>query len=252
MIIIYSYITIFNGLFISRNANRLEYKYQEYCRKFQYDILKFFCFICLAILNGCGEPEPSRYRMTVEILTPAGVVSGSSVREVRFSGSGDWFPFGESKAHADIVGEAVGVELPSGQVVYALLAGQANDLNYASGIMGRTLGINHKNKIDKYEIWPNSTGSVHDLPLFAYFQDKSDPTSFKVISKEEFESNFGDGVNLKSLFIEKTNDSIKWEIASDIPSVDSVKFNTWFGNLEYDDPRQMIIGGLVRGKENGS
>jgi len=207
---------------------------------------------CTLLLAACGSRERSRYRMTVEIETPTGIRSGSSVREVRFSEGGDWFPFGESKAHADVVGEAVGVKLPSGQVVYALLAGQANDLNYASGLLGRTLGINPKAKTGRYDIWPNPTGEILDLPLFAYFQDKSDPTTFKVISKEEFESNFGKGISLKSLFITRTNDRITSEIYKDIPSFESGKFKAWFDGLEYNDPRQVVVGGLVRGKGNGS
>ena len=205
-----------------------------------------------AALSACGTPEHDRYRMTVEISTPSGTVSGSSVREVMHTDNARWFPFGESKAHAVIAGEAVAVKLPSGQIVYALLAGQANDLSYASGLMGRTIGRNSNKKAEIYQLWPKPSGEVDDLPLFAYFQIKSDPTSFKVIPKEAFESTFGEGVYLKALFLERSNDPITREIHHNIPSFDSPNFQKWLESLTYSDPRQMILGGLTRGRNRES
>ncbi|MGN7932726.1 hypothetical protein ACTJI5_21895 [Sphingopyxis sp. 22461] len=208
--------------------------------------------IAIVLLSGCGAPEPDRYRMTVEVLTPAGVVSGSAVREVRFSERADWFPFGESKAHAAIAGEAVAVKLPSGQVVYALLAGDANDLNYASGLMGRTLGSGENRKADHYELWPNPSGNVRDLPILAYFKNRSDPTSFSTFDRDDFSSIFGRGVYLNKIYIERTGDPVTWKLRSDIPSLETDKVQNWVGTLKYDDPRSMILGGLVRGSKDES
>jgi hypothetical protein len=65
-------------------------------------------------LGGCGSPGKAsyRFRMTVEVETPQGIKSGSSVMEVRLARGmaiGD-----QSGVTSGVFGEAVVVDLPDG------------------------------------------------------------------------------------------------------------------------------------------
>src|SRR5688572_22804894 len=68
-----------------------------------------------------------RYRMTVEVETPEGLRTGSAVREVTLNDgkSWNWLPpfawFGEQRPQWRLKGEAVAVDLPSGQTLFVLL-----------------------------------------------------------------------------------------------------------------------------------
>lgn len=79
-------------------------------------------FAALPLLGGCGSflfPSRYRFRMTVEVATPQGLKSGSSVMEISAARQ----ILGTSEAHpisAGLRGEAVVVDLLSGPI-FALL-----------------------------------------------------------------------------------------------------------------------------------
>ena len=89
-------------------------------------------------LTGCAQAEDAtpdyRYRLTVEIDTPQGLRSGSSVIEVEQSmGSTAMSGFGRRLARR-VRGEAVAVDLPDGRTLFALLRSDDN-YDWASSIM---------------------------------------------------------------------------------------------------------------------
>ena len=75
-----------------------------------------------AWLWGCGmSGNPGyRFKMTVEVDTPDGVRTGSSVYEVETMGSRDLVAGGKGSRFT-LRGEAVAVDLPGGQTLFALL-----------------------------------------------------------------------------------------------------------------------------------
>ena len=75
-------------------------------------------------LGSCGYRQESlHYRLTVEVETPEGVKTGSSVIGVDLSDTGKsaWLPPEALGVTAELRGEAVAVDLPGGQVLFALL-----------------------------------------------------------------------------------------------------------------------------------
>lgn len=77
----------------------------------------------ILLLSACGafSEESYRYRMAVEVDTPQGVRAGSAVIEV-IQGEGIAFPGPEAGGvKARVRGEAVAVDLPGGQTLFALL-----------------------------------------------------------------------------------------------------------------------------------
>lgn len=74
------------------------------------------------LLGGCWRPsETLRYRLTIEVETPQGVRSGSSVIEVRGVRNPDWVNIEGRGTRASFRGEAVAVDLPHGKTLFALL-----------------------------------------------------------------------------------------------------------------------------------
>ena len=72
-------------------------------------------------LGGCSLIEPSetlRYKLIVEVETPQGVRSGYSVWELTLTSQ----KFSGYATRSNYRGEAVTVDLPNGQSVFALLA----------------------------------------------------------------------------------------------------------------------------------
>ena len=97
-----------------------------------------FGAVCLmALPAGCSliDRTPDyRYRLTVEVDTPQGLRTGSSVIEVQTSVAGEYsIPSPGAVSHR-VRGEAVAVDLPGGQTLFALLRSD-NDIDWASRVM---------------------------------------------------------------------------------------------------------------------
>ena len=74
----------------------------------------------VSMLGGCSAPSSARYRfrMTVEVETPQGLKSGSSVIEVRLARG---MAIGDSSGvSSGVFGEAVVVDLPDGPLFVLL------------------------------------------------------------------------------------------------------------------------------------
>ena len=107
--------------------------------------------VAVCALTSCGSRNALRYKMVVEVDTPAGVRSGFAVREMGLSTDNIMRP-----TTGDIKGEAVTVDLPGGQVLFALLTGGDGDVDYAMQIGGRA------------EVWGKSPNEPRDGPVELY------------------------------------------------------------------------------------
>src|SRR4051812_42566362 len=80
-------------------------------------------------LGSCAPHYSARYQMIVEVETPQGIVTASAVRAVSLSAS---VPIaiplpGEDRPHWRERGEAVAVDLPNGQTLFALMGNPPED-----------------------------------------------------------------------------------------------------------------------------
>ncbi|MWV28738.1 hypothetical protein [Aurantiacibacter rhizosphaerae] len=183
-------------------------------------------------LGGCGvaqdEPHDSgppdyRYRLTVEVDTPEGVRSGSSVIEVtqRLGRSG------ASPAHQAVYrrlqGKAVAVDLPDNRVLFALLRSDDN-IEWASYVMqdiapdieweswserlDNMLLLEGPQDLPRY--WPRAgkPGTRSALPMLVTFGELDDPTSVERVDPDDFAASFGEGVSLKRIRVQMTDDPV--------------------------------------------
>lgn len=190
--------------------------------------------LALVGLAGCQGGHVYRFKMTVEVDTPQGLRTGFSVWEVR--------PYrthsivGRS-AGLDFKGEAVAVDLPGGQVLFALLTGAGGDVEYAMQLPGRALGSRLMSEPDSQgqyhwrdsaELWPSHPDTVglantNPLPMLVRFRAPADPKSVEEVKPDMLDRAFGAGVKLKRIIIAKTDEPVMVGIKK--------RFAWWAGGL---------------------
>lgn len=167
-----------------------------------------------------------RYKMTVEVETPEGIVSGSAVRQMGNDLHGS--PLSQNGNPGDVSGEAVVVDLGERGVLFAL--------------------ISHRSDIEFYdafrEIWPHGGSTPEAIKFYANlpvgtkgvlppqvgpklvtFTDMNDPTSVILaqvwerkgrggfyLAEDRMEALFGEGVKLKGITLEITDEPVTWGI----------------------------------------
>lgn len=165
------------------------------------------------LVSGCGPAEKFRYKMTVEVETPEGLRTGYAVREMHYRDGGG-FMFGEGRPQLQLTGEAVAVDLPNGQILFALLTGRDGNLDYAgNGVSAifRVMDRDAGSKGGPYELWPKvpvvREPVTDPLPMLVRFRDLNDPKSVERVDAESLDQIFGRGVRLKKITIQATDDN---------------------------------------------
>lgn len=174
----------------------------------------------LLALDGCGLLNSNytyRYRMTVEVDTPEGLKTGSSVQEqtaTKFS-----FPgyFGGAERDLQTRGEAVAVDLPGGQTLFALLCDSAlpqsaldpewkND--WVESAIRITSGKTPDGPLPMTPGKPKPVYLKTGYPMLVTFTDITDPSSVKLVDSADLAASFGPGVKLKRITVEITDDPV--------------------------------------------
>ena len=168
-------------------------------------------------LGACSPGYSYRYRVTVEVDTPQGLKTGSSVWEVSVR-EGSGIP--DSGLRASERGSAVAVELPTG-TLYALM--KRHDYfenqrgNYVTGVMASYL-----NRVDypgatKDLAWPDDVKQIIRLkpvfeqdidhyPLLVRFTDEKQAATVQKVDPANLAASFGPGVSLKRITVTYTSD----------------------------------------------
>lgn len=119
------------------------------------------------LLASCGlggdGPPTYRYRLTVEVDTPEGLRTGSSVIEVTQRMVRPGSDPASKAVRRRARGEAVAVDLPAGRTLFALLRSD-NDTSWATYVMPtlapRVAGESFEQQLDK-----NSGNSGDSIPI---------------------------------------------------------------------------------------
>lgn len=175
------------------------------------------------LAGGCSLFYPSstiRYRMTVEVETPQGLRTGSSVIETSFQGEPRIGDSGGLNAKAR--GEAVAVDLPGG-VLFALLANRKSGPDYPIYLLDNALrngvvipplsrtyqGGEWKGQQDEAKrVKPSITLTAADYPMMVRFADIRYPKSVEAVEPDNLAASFGAGVRLKRIVVQLTDDPV--------------------------------------------
>ncbi len=150
-------------------------------------------------LSGCNEKYDWHQKVTVEIETPDGVVTGSSVMAGQFVDTrGSLVPAEASGVSFFLHGEAVVLEVAPGRYLFALLKGMPSlswlfypgmDAAKSGPLLeaGDTAGVTEAELTrDQY-------------PLLVTFDDINDPASVKRVDPNNLAATFGPGYRLNAI-----------------------------------------------------
>jgi hypothetical protein len=180
--------------------------------------------LCLALaISACASDDTApdyRYRLTVEVETPEGLKTGSSVIEVKQR----LVRAGSSPANMAVErrvrGEAVAVDLPGGRTLFVLLRSD-NNFEWASYVM-QTLAPHSDSEtfaqqldnmllLEGEIVLPRTFPPVGHLeersayPMLVTFRDLDDPTSVEEVDPDDLAATFGGDVSLKRITVRITD-----------------------------------------------
>jgi hypothetical protein len=156
-----------------------------------------------ALLGACGRTETVRYKMTVEVETPDGLKSGSAVREVKRIRGGIVLPDGP-KMQVRQHGEAVVVDLPGNQTLFALLSTNGDEPLAAFGNDGLKAAQKTR-RVAELQPIAGRIESQNGYPLLVTFRDITDPKTVVRVDPDDLAASFGAGVRLKRITVQVTD-----------------------------------------------
>lgn len=192
----------------------------------------------LLALPGCGvagEQLPDyRYRLTVEVDTPEGLKTGSSVIAVKTGIAGRNAIPTPGVIQRRARGEAVTVDLGPRGLLFALLRSDDNS-DWASGVMfgfapdlpmpkdesgkgdatahtrARFMGMLQKRELivlpERFKGSKYAEGS-HARPMLVRFGDIADPKTVERVDPDKLSASFGKGVTLRRITVQLTDDPV--------------------------------------------
>ena len=155
-------------------------------------------------------------KMTVEVETPEGVKTGSSVVRVNWRKNDPLGSINGPRWLSQIWGEAPVVELPGKKYLFALLSHRGSS-SYAANIALRTMPSAKWRSASEwaknYVAVRRSRGKVEKVkpenyPLLVTFSDITKPETVKRVDPDNLAATFGPGHALKSITLEITNEAV--------------------------------------------
>ena len=197
--------------------------------------------LCLALaISACASDDTApdyRYRLTVEVETPEGLKTGSSVIEVKQRLVRPGSSPANMAVERRVRGEAVAVDLPGGRTLFALLRSD-NNVDWASYVM-QTLAPHSESEtfaqqldnmllLEGEIVLPRTFPPVGHLeersayPMLVTFGNIDDPASVERVDPDDLAFTFGDGVSLKRITVQVTDDPVTTGIEQRLG---------WLGNI---------------------
>lgn len=173
-----------------------------------------------------------RYKMTVVVETPEGIVTGSAVREMGNSLQGSLLS--QNGNPASVRGEAVVVDLGERGVLFALISSDSDMEFYRAFRHVWPHGGATPEAIKFYSSLPVGTKGVlppnhwPGYPKLVTFKDINDPKSVTLaqewehirgepmyLKADHMEELFGEGVKLKEITLEITDEPVTWGVVDE-------------------------------------
>ncbi len=236
----------------------------------------------MLLISSCGQASgqnypPYRYRLTVEVDTPSGLRTGSSVIEVRTFVAGKNAIPSPGQVFHRVTGEAVAVDLPGNQRLFALLRSEES-YDWASGVlaaqtepitvketlrmrkegkdpfderMRRTLTLTGVHVLPRWQrpskVKAQNMHRISGYPILARFRDIRDPKTVGLVDPDNLDVSFGQGVSLRRITVERTQAAVTKSIDRKLPSFGpETGFSTWLKKLPFSDERRQIVDSFRR------
>ena len=189
-----------------------------------------FCVAAL-LVSGCGvfiSYPTIRYRLRVEVDTPSGVRTGSSVMQISCSSTHTQVPW-INGVGCETKGEAVAVDLLGGKTLFALLT-RPGESGGGAGYAFLAFPSNHAPSADPgvaitevaaktgTAILPRHVNSLVEqhaesdppsaYPMLVTFKNIEDPKSVVAVDADHLDATFGAGVKLRRITVTMTDDAV--------------------------------------------
>ena len=192
-----------------------------------------------------------KYRLTIEVETPEGVKTGTSVGRLHYAVIPQLLGARDCSASDVVRAEAVAVDLGERGTMYALLVGRdATSGAPAPGIDMSAIFV----KTLAPHLWAGkscSRSKIYELmflsakaevpaqyiPFLVRFRDEKDPKTVEAVDPDNLTASFGDGVRLKRVTIETTRDSVTTGIEKRLVWLDTLKTGSITGITVWDPAR---------------
>ncbi|MGO6982522.1 hypothetical protein [Rhizobium leguminosarum] len=166
--------------------------------------LPLFALVLFAF-SSCAAVEKYSWcqKLTVEVQTPDGIKTGSSVVESTLTERKGGLPEAEGVFN-DYKGEAVVVELAPGRYLFALLkeTPRAERIFFPNEAPAQA-APKLKDMVGQSVVLP-----AKHYPMLVTFKSVADPTSIRLVNPEDLESSFGIGYKLKSITLTITDEPV--------------------------------------------
>ena len=186
--------------------------------------MKFLTMLASCLLLACSAPGSFtyRYELVLEVETPGGLRTGTGVIAVTVRPEPRLLPDmrGES---TQVRGEAVAVDLPGGQTLFATLNGENG--GYAGAIAVYSLVPARLTSLERLsERMAILTEPGHEAvverrlyPLLVRFRDPRDPRTIEGVDPDNLAASFGPGVHLRSIRVRTTRAEPTFSIQARLP-----------------------------------
>lgn len=216
-----------------------------------------FTTLAAVVLSACGLLSSSlptyRYRLTIEVDTPDGIRTGSSVYEVKTSRTSQFFPASPNHLSFKVRGEAVVVDLPNGALFVVVDPDSVGSRMYRAhqhqspadfkGALEAADIKKFKKNRSKIALPRNYKADSFLLrdPQMVRFADEDDPASVVWVNPEQLDQAFGPGIKLRTMYVQITDDPVTTGIEKRLTwlpgmwgkdiSLDGIKHIAIFDNL---------------------
>jgi hypothetical protein len=184
----------------------------------------------LVAYNLPWETHAWRQKVIVEVETPQGVVTSSSVQEVRYSRAHYSVPNGPDHSFT-LTGDAVVVDLGKAGLIFALLdTAQLAPVAFG-GDEKRRYGLEYA--VGQVVAKPIGSGAVvpaKAYPRFVTFADIRDPKTVKLVAPNDMAVSLGNSFSLSSIRVEITDAELTRDrLSSALPWLDTIGEGTLDG-----------------------
>jgi hypothetical protein len=201
---------------------------------------------------SCTQMYPSgkwRYKITVNVETPEGLKSGAAVREVTFKSGPKILP-DVAGSTSKVTGEAVVIDLGHGKYLFALM-----DVDGSYQIVHDIFPYEASSPRNYIEYYQSLTGqkkalSPSQYPLLVTFADIKDPKTVKKVSSNDLSKAFGQGIVLKDMTLEMTDENLTFKIEGWLTWLLNLKSNIdgTFVTTSRDLSNTLHVGNFKRGE----
>jgi hypothetical protein len=193
-------------------------------------------------LSGCGlfGENSYRYKLTVEVETPEGLRTGYAVRQVNWS-AGRKITQEANTASMTHKGEAVMVDLPNGQTLFALMSPDGQEtpmLAFGSATLDSSAGRSIKDLSPPAR--PEARYGESGYPVLVRFRDTNEPQTVEKVDPANLAASFGEGYRLKRITAQIVDESVTVRVQTKLFWLDRYK-NTMLDGEKFHKVRSELF-----------